>query len=189
MATAMYFFKWNIKHLMRLSWPNEVVMAVKAALVLSAIVTHTNILLTMCVRVEQFSSYSSCNSSRTSTCSSLCWSSRATPSQHSCSPRSLSSRRRHRASRVSPVSSQSLCPSVWSVSDCFVLPLALNRSPASPEPSNTTTSKPSQPPADPAKHHTCHTGQGYPIYPLDPFLFCPNRERVHNTFQNVIYLM
>lgn len=38
--------------------------------------------------------------------------------------------------------------------------LALNRSPASPEPSYSTTSKPSQPPADPAKHHTCHTGQG-----------------------------
>ncbi|KAL0185185.1 hypothetical protein M9458_020882, partial [Cirrhinus mrigala] len=48
---------------------------------------------------------------------------------------------------------------------CFVFPLTLTRSPAGPEPSNSTTSKPSQPPADPAKHHTCHTGQARPINP------------------------
>lgn len=129
----------------------------------SAIVTNTNI----CVGVCEYSSYcNSSSSSRTSTCSNLCWSSRAIPSQPSCSPRSSSSHRRHRASRVSPISSQpppiSPCLHKSSLSDCLIL----NRSPASPEPSNSTTSKPSQPPADPAKHHTCHTGQGNHVHTL-----------------------
>lgn len=62
----------------------------------------------------------------------------------------------------------------------FVVFLALNRSPASPEPFNSTTSKPSQPPADPAKHHTCHTGQGWAI-PFRISNACPHRFRtVHN---------
>ncbi|XP_026126666.1 POU domain, class 2, transcription factor 1-like [Carassius auratus] len=55
---------------------------------------------------------------RTSTCSSLCWSSRF----------------HHLADTTGSA-----------------------ESPTGPEPSNSTTSKPSQPPADPAKHHTCHT--------------------------------
>lgn len=151
-------------------------MAVIAALVHSGKVAHTNILLTMCLcesmqQLQQLQQQQNLNLQQFVL---------VQPGHHIATQLqptqfiiSQTPQGQQSESGVLLTSSDLFYPLL---SDCFVLPLALNRSPASPEPSNSATSKPSQPPAYPAKHHTCHTGQGYPIYPLDPFLFSPIRE-------------
>lgn len=106
------------------------------------------------------SSCSSCSSSRTSTCSSLYWSSQVIQLPPSCSQRSSSSHRRRRANRVSNPSI--LIPCIEPAYFLLSLIMIFNRPLASPESSNSTTSKSSQPPAESAKHHSCHTGQKTP---------------------------